>query len=333
MNAVRRIFSGIQPTGVPHLGNYLGALKNWVSLQNEKDQVLFSIVDLHALTMPQDADILRENIKITAASLLSCGLNPQKSIIFQQSKVPEHAELCWILSCLTSTGELQRMHQWKTKKKSQREKSSLGLLSYPVLMASDILLYKSTHVPVGEDQTQHIELARDISRLFNNRFGHIFPGPEAILGKSCRVMNLQEPTKKMSKSEVSNRGRIDLTDTSEMIKRKILKSVTDSISDISYDPETRPGVSNLIDIHSAVSELTTKEIVGKYEDTRIFTKHLKADLAEMLIDELESFRKEFEIIVKEEDYLEKVLEDGNLRAREIATNNLAEIKNKLGLVI
>ncbi|XP_065057409.1 tryptophan--tRNA ligase, mitochondrial-like [Rhopilema esculentum] len=333
MNTCRRIFSGIQPTGVPHIGNYYGAIKNWVKLQSKSDQVIFSIVDMHALTIPKDPEGLRITIEQTAISLLAAGIDPVKCILFQQSQVPEHLELSWILSCLTSTGQLNRMHQWKTKAAAQKEKSSLGLLSYPVLMAADVLLYKTTHVPVGEDQIQHLELARDLARLFNNRYGHIFPEPVPILANTCRVMNLQDPSKKMSKSETNNRGRIDLTDTQEEINNKIKKAVTDSILHLTYEPKERAGIANLISIFSSITGDSPDKIVQKYSDKQPFTKYLKSDLADYLTEDLESFRKEFQRLGNDRGYVRSVLDDGWKRARSIATENIKDIKECLGLNI
>ncbi|KAJ8405935.1 hypothetical protein AAFF_G00308230 [Aldrovandia affinis] len=229
-----RVFSGIQPTGVPHLGNYLGALESWAGLQGKYSSVLYSIVDLHAITMPQSPAQLRDNILDMTASLLACGINPTHSIIFQQSQVSEHAELSWILGCLTSMPRLRHLPQWKMKSKDKRE-GSVGLFTYPVLQAADIMLYRSTHVPVGEDQMQHLELAQDLARIFNNQYGELFPEPQALLSESRRVKSLRDPSSKMSKSDPQRLATINLSDSPEDIVLKFRKAVTDFTSELVAD--------------------------------------------------------------------------------------------------
>ncbi|XP_061735551.1 tryptophan--tRNA ligase, mitochondrial isoform X2 [Nerophis ophidion] len=242
--AEARVFSGIQPTGVPHLGNYLGALETWVSLQDQYPSVLYSIVDLHSITQPQDPERLKANILDMVASLLACGVDTKKAILFQQSQVPEHAELAWILGCLTSMPRLRHLPQWKVKSR-QKNEGSVGLYTYPVLQAADILLYRSTHVPVGEDQIQHLELTQDLAHIFNKRYGELFPEPRALLSATRKVKSLRDPSAKMSKSDPQATAAIAITDSPDDIALKIRRAVTDFTSEVTYDPAARPGVSNL----------------------------------------------------------------------------------------
>ncbi|RHY55770.1 hypothetical protein DYB34_002574 [Aphanomyces astaci] len=270
--ATKVVFSGIQPTGVPHLGNYCGAVSKWVTLQQQQttDVSLYSIVDLHAITLPYDPSMLQANIHGLLASLLGCGLDPKKSILFKQSDIVQHSELAWLLSCVTPLSWMQRMTQFKQKSQQKDSNAvSLGLLSYPALMAADVLLYKATHVPVGEDQQQHLELARMIATTFNDRFQtNLFPKPipqrddpdDALV----RIMSLRDPTQKMSKSDISTQSRIDLTDSPDVIVKKIRKAQTDAIPGISYDKAGRPGVSNLMSILSAVTGHSVDDIQGQY---------------------------------------------------------------------
>ncbi|KAL9969389.1 hypothetical protein ACROYT_G021600 [Oculina patagonica] len=327
-----RIFSGIQPTGAMHIGNYLGAIKNWVSLQQgSKDSVLYSIVDLHSITLPQDPTTLRQSIRNMAVYLLACGVNPEKSILFQQSQVSQHAELAWILGCLAPTGFLNRMHQWKTKGSENKEKSCLGLYSYPVLMAADILLYKATHVPIGEDQLQHLELARELCRLFNNTYGNHFPFPKAILGNFTRVMSLRDASTKMSKSDPHEMSRIELSDPPNVIKIKIQKAVTDSETHISYDPQSRPEMTNLISIYAEFSGLSSQDVCEKYRNMERCKSTFKTDLTELIVTELSSVRENILRIQQDVGYIDSVLKTGADQAREIAEINLKEIKKKIGL--
>ncbi|XP_038128300.1 tryptophan--tRNA ligase, mitochondrial [Cyprinodon tularosa] len=322
-----RVFSGIQPTGVPHLGNYLGALENWVALQNRYPSVLYSIVDLHSITQPQDPDQLRNNILDMAASLLACGINPEKAILFQQSQVSEHAELSWILGCLTSMPRLRHLPQWKMKSK-QKNEGSVGLYTYPVLQAADILLYKSTHVPVGEDQVQHLELAQDLARIFNNHYGELFPEPRALLSSTQKVKSLRNPSAKMSKSDPQTMATITITDSPDDIALKIRRAVTDFISEVTFDPEQRPGVSNLVTIHAAVAELSVEEALS--QASGMDTGAYKGLVSEAVIQRLTPIREELQRLRADRAHLEGLLAQGQLRARDLAAPVLAEVRHRVG---
>uniref|UniRef100_A0A3Q2CRC4 Tryptophan--tRNA ligase, mitochondrial n=1 Tax=Cyprinodon variegatus TaxID=28743 RepID=A0A3Q2CRC4_CYPVA len=322
-----RVFSGIQPTGVPHLGNYLGALENWVALQNRYPSVLYSIVDLHSITQPQDPDQLRNNILDMAASLLACGINPEKAILFQQSQVSEHAELSWILGCLTSMPRLRHLPQWKMKSK-QKNEGSVGLYTYPVLQAADILLYKSTHVPVGEDQVQHLELAQDLARIFNNHYGELFPEPRALLSSTQKVKSLRNPSAKMSKSDPQTMATITITDSPDDIALKIRRAVTDFISEVTFDPEQRPGVSNLVTIHAAVAKLSVEEALS--QASGMDTGAYKGLVSEAVIQRLTPIREELQRLRADRAHLEGLLAQGQLRARELAAPVLAEVRHRVG---
>ncbi|CAG8473459.1 12775_t:CDS:2 [Ambispora gerdemannii] len=339
------IFSGIQPTGIPHLGNYLGAISNWVSLQNtdtRRKNILYSIVDLHALTLPQDPNILRESKKKMATILIACGIDPRKSVIFEQSKISEHAELAWILNCIAPFGELGRMTHWKSKLHTDKNIKSpqdiestsglcLGLFSYPVLQAADILLYKATHVPVGDDQIQHLQLARDIAEKFNKKFNPIFPLPNPILVSGSRIMSLRQPTQKMSKSATSDYSRINLTDPPTTIALKIKKCTTDSIKGVSYDPTERPAISNLVSMYAAVkgNSTTIEDVVAEHKDSN--TLQFKEALADVIVAQLVPIQKEIERLESEVGYIEKVLDEGAESARIIAEQNLKEVHRVVGL--
>ncbi|KAK2840163.1 hypothetical protein Q5P01_013903 [Channa striata] len=322
-----RVFSGIQPTGVPHLGNYLGALENWVALQDQYPSVLYSIVDMHSITQPQDPNQLRGNILDMAASLLACGIDPERAIVFQQSQVSEHAELSWILGCLTSMPRLRHLPQWKIKSKLKSE-GSVGLYTYPVLQAADILLYKSTHVPVGEDQVQHLELAQDLARIFNNRYGGLFPEPNALLSSTRKVKSLRDPSAKMSKSDPQTMATITITDSPDDIALKIRRAVTDFTSEVTFDPETRPGVSNLVTIHAAMATITVEEAV--YRARGLDTGAYKKLVTEAVIQRLTPIREEIERLRSDRAHLEAVLLQGNHRARELAAPVLREVRQRVG---
>ncbi|XP_054471534.1 tryptophan--tRNA ligase, mitochondrial isoform X1 [Anoplopoma fimbria] len=322
-----RVFSGIQPTGVPHLGNYLGALENWVALQNQYPSVLYSIVDLHSITQPQDPAQLRSNILDMAASLLACGIDPERAILFQQSQVSEHAELSWILGCLTSMPRLRHLPQWKMKSKLKNE-GSVGLYTYPVLQAADILLYKSTHVPVGEDQVQHLELAQDLARIFNKRYGDLFPEPGALLSSTRKVKSLRDPSAKMSKSDPQTMATITITDSPDDIALKLRRAVTDFTSEVTFDPETRPGVSNLVTIHAAMETISVEEAVSRARgmDTGVYKKLV----AEVVIQRLTPIREEIRRLREDRAHLEEVLARGTRRARELAAPVLMEVRQRVG---
>ena len=325
------VFSGVQPTGNLHLGNYLGALKNFVALQ-EKTECIYCVVDLHAITIFQDPKELRNNILETTAGFLATGLNNKKSIIFNQSSVSGHAELAWILNCIARVGWLNRMTQFKDKAGKDREKASVGLYIYPNLMAADILLYKATHVPVGADQKQHLELCRDIAQKFNNDFKkNVFPLPEPLIQKNIsRVMSLRDGTKKMSKSDDSEYSRINLKDSADDIVKKIKKAKSDSstIPDNLNDLRKKPEALNLINIYSDLTnsslERSLNELKGKEYS------YLKNRLSETLIEVICPVGKKIKELLDDKSYLEKVLTEGTEKARNIAEYNLKEIKNAVG---
>ena len=331
---MNRIFSGVQPTGNLHLGNYLGAIKNWVSLQKDFE-CIFCIVDLHAITIKQDPKELENNtIEVTAAYLAS-GINPKKTIIFNQSSVSAHTELTWLLSCFTPIGWLNRMTQFKEKAGKRKDNAVLGLYSYPVLMASDILSYKATHVPVGEDQKQHLELARDIAGVFNQTYNiDFFPLPKPqIFGTATRVMSLRNGGNKMSKSDESDYSRINITDNNDLINLKIQKAKTDPhpLPSKKEELENRPETVNLLGIYSALKnekfEKTMREMSGK--DFSSFKKLL----AELVISEIEPISKKMNDYLKNKDYLKKILKEGAEKADYISSRNLLEIKKIIGLLI
>ncbi|ELU14621.1 hypothetical protein CAPTEDRAFT_211057 [Capitella teleta] len=324
----RRIFSGIQPTGVPHIGNYFGAIKPWVEMQERYGNIILSVVDLHSITVPHQPRTLRQNIRSMVACLLACGIDPDRTILFQQSSVHQHAELAWVLGCLTTMPRLQHLPQWKQKSESMKE-VPLGLFTYPVLQAADILLYKATDVPVGDDQVKHIELARVLARTFNAKFGYTFPEPTARVGEYKRLKSLRNPMNKMSKSDPDPKSRIDLNDSPEDIRNKFKKAVSDSTPMMTYDPELRPGVSNLIDIEAAFRDAFSEEITE--EVMFLDTLALKTRVAEVVVQQLETIRKEFVRIDTDKGYVEEVLKKGQMKATEIAEETYAQVKAYVGL--
>jgi len=328
------VFSGVQPTGNLHLGNYLGALKNFVSLQS-KMQCIYCVVDLHAITTFQKPDVLKKNVLETVASFLATGLNSDKSIIFNQSAVPGHAELSWILNCVSRVGWLNRMTQFKDKAGSDKEKASVGLYIYPNLMAADILLYKATHVPVGADQKQHIELSRDIAQKFNNDFNckDFFPLPEPLIQKNIsRVMSLRDGTKKMSKSEESDYSRINLQDSADEIMKKIKKAKSDSeqIPDSLKSLENKPEAFNLINIYSEISKVNLDKVLIEMSGKEY--SFLKTKLTEILVSEITPIGKEIKKLLQDRAYLEAILIKGKKKASIIAEENLKNIREKVGLI-
>ncbi len=328
------VFSGVQPTGNLHLGNYLGALKNFVSLQKEMN-CIYCVVDLHAITTFQNPVELRKNVLETVASFIATGLNPSKSIIFNQSSVSGHTELAWILNCVSRIGWLNRMTQFKDKAGSDREKASVGLYIYPNLMAADILLYKATHVPVGADQKQHLELSRDIAQKFNNDFNckDFFPLPEPLIPKNIsRVMSLRDGTKKMSKSEESDYSRINLKDSADEIKKKIKKAKSDSdqIPDNHKELVQKPEASNLLNIYSEVSKISLEKVLNEMCGKEY--SFLKTKLAELLIDEITPVGKEIKKLMEDKSHLEQILKKGTEKANIIAEENLKNIREKVGLI-
>ncbi len=326
----KRVFSGLQPTGNLTLGNYLGAIINWVKMQ-ETYECIFCLVDMHAITVPNDPKLLRQNLLTNLAAYIACGLDPKKAIIFNQSSVSSHSELGWIFSCITPIGWLNRMTQFKEKAGKDKENASLGLYSYPVLMAADILLYHATHIPVGDDQTQHIELARDIAGVFNRRFGEYFTLPKAIMHKlATRIMSLQDGTKKMSKSDPSDFSRINLIDDDDLIVKKIKKAKTDAISEIYYDEENRPEISNLLTIYATLEDISIEEVNARFAGYN--NAKFKEALSEILIAKLSPVRTQLLYLTKNEDYLLSIFKDGGERANAIASKNINEIKEMVGFI-
>ena len=333
MTTMKRIFSGVQPTGNLHLGNYLGAIRNWVELQEDYD-CIFCIVDLHAITVPQDPDELRANTREVTAAYLAAGIDPEKCTIFNQSSVPGHSELAWLFACVTPLGWLNRMTQFKEKAGKHRENAGLGLYAYPVLMASDILLYKATHVPVGEDQKQHLELARDIAGAFNRQFGtDYFPLPEPqILGEATRVMSLRDGTAKMSKSDPSDYSRINMTDDADAIALKVRKARTDS-EPLPYSIEGlegRAAADNLVGIFAALSNTSRAQVLDDFGG-KMFSE-FKGALADLAVATLGPMGAEMQRLLDEPGYVDDVLRRGAARAGEIARHHLSEIHGIVGLL-
>ena len=330
----KKIFSGVQPTGNLHLGNYLGAIKNFVSLSNDNEnECIFCVVDLHAITVTQDPAILRENIRETVATFIASGIDPKKSIIFNQSQVVAHAEAAWILSCTAKMGWLNRMTQFKEKAGKDKEKASVGLYSYPILMAADILLYDSTHVPVGNDQKQHLELCRDIAQKFNNDFkvDDFFKIPEPLIQKEfSRIMSLKDGSKKMSKSDLSDLSRINLTDEKDQILNKIKKAKTDSlpIPTNVKELDDRPEARNLIGIYSSIANLTLENSIQKFSGKNF--SEFKENLSQILIDNLSPISNEIKRLLKEKSYLDKILEDGCKKADNISSKKIQKIHDIVG---
>lgn len=324
-----RVFSGIQPSGELHLGNYLGAVRNWVADQERHDAV-FCVVDLHAVTADYDASQLTDRTLRTVALGLACGLDPDRCILFVQSHVPAHAELAWMLNCVATYGELQRMTQFKDKA-AGRESVSAGLFDYPVLMAADILLYDTERVPVGEDQRQHLELARDLAGRFNHRFGETFVVPDAAVPEvGARIMDLQSPTDKMSKSSVSPQGTLLLADPPDVVRKKVKSAVTDSGRDVVYDPEEKAGISNLLTILSVVTGRPVPDLEAEHADSGYGA--FKDAVAEAVVDFLAPVRERYPEIVDDREGLEKTLAAGAERAGAIAEGVLARARSAMGFL-
>ena len=334
MSKKKLVFSGVQPTGNLHLGNYLGALKNFVSLQKEM-KCIYCVVDLHAITVFQDPNLLYDNVLETTAGFLATGLDPDKSIIFNQSSVSGHAELAWILNCVSRIGWLNRMTQFKDKAGADKEKASVGLYIYPNLMAADILLYKATHVPVGADQKQHLELSRDIAQKFNTDFNceDFFPLPEPLIPKNIsRIMSLRDGTNKMSKSEESEYSRINLKDTADEINKKIKKAKSDSdtIPGEIKSLENKPEALNLLTIYSELTKSSLEKIISEMAGKQY--SFLKTKLAEALINEITPVGKEIQKLMKDKSHLKNILKKGSEKANIIAEENLKNIREKVGLI-
>tara|TARA_B100001057_G_scaffold410344_1_gene425386 strand:+ start:261 stop:1262 length:1002 start_codon:yes stop_codon:yes gene_type:complete len=330
----KKIFSGVQPTGNLHLGNYLGAIKNFVELNNDsQNECVFCVVDLHAITVNQNPKELKNNIRETVATFVASGIDPRKSIIFNQSKVSAHSEAAWILSCVARMGWLNRMTQFKEKAGKDKEKASIGLYSYPVLMAADILLYDTTHVPVGDDQKQHLELCRDIAQKFNNDFqvDDFFKAPDPLIQKEfSRIMSLKDGSKKMSKSDSSDLSRINLTDEKDQIINKIKKAKTDALPmPISTEElEKRFEAKNLIGIYSSLSGLTQKETISKFSGKNF--SEFKENLSQVLVDKIIPISVEIKKLLNEKDYLDKILSDGCKKADDIASKKIKKIHEIIG---
>jgi tryptophanyl-tRNA synthetase len=327
-----RVLSGIQPTADSfHLGNYLGAVRQWVALQEDHD-AFYCVVDLHAITAPHDPAALRRRTRVAAAQLIGAGLEPDRCTLFVQSHVPEHAELAWVLSCITGFGEASRMTQFKDKAaKGGSEQASVGLFTYPILQAADILLYEADQVPVGEDQRQHLELTRDLAQRFNHRFGGTFVLPDPyILAAVARIADLQDPAIKMSKSTSSPQGIVDVLDDPAQIRRKIARAVTDPGSEVRADDEAKPGVTNLLRVYSALTGESIASIEVRYGSGGYGA--FKKDLAEIVVDTFTPIRERTEAILADTDGLDKILADGAARAGHVARGTMAMVRDRVGFV-
>ncbi len=330
----KKIFSGVQPSGNLHLGNYIGAIKNFVDLQNQKgNQCVYCVVDLHAITLRQDPKILKENIRETTAAFLASGIDPKKSIIFNQSLVPAHAEGSWILGCVARMGWLNRMTQFKEKAGQDKEKASIGLYIYPILMTADILLYDATHVPVGEDQKQHLELSRDIAQKFNTDFKapNFLQVPEPLIQKNfSRIMSLKDGTKKMSKSDPSDQSRINLTDTKEQILNKIKKAKTDTspMPGEINELKKRPEVENLLGIYSSLNNQNIEKSINEFCGKNF--SDFKAKLADLVAEKISPISKEIVKLLENKDYIDKILKEGAEKADKQASKKIKEIKKIIG---
>jgi tryptophanyl-tRNA synthetase len=330
---MNRIFSGVQPTGDLHLGNYLGAIRNWVRLQDDYE-CLFCVVDMHAITAWQEPEMLRASTREVTAALLASGIDPKKNIVFNQSQAPGHAELAWIFNCVARMGWLNRMTQFKEKAGKQKENASIGLFAYPCLMAADILLYKATHVPVGEDQKQHLELTRDIAQKFNNDFKKdVFPVVSPLIfGAGTRVMSLRDGTKKMSKSDPSDLSRINMTDDAAAITKKIRKAKSDSdiLPKSQDDFEGRPEAANLMNIFAALSDTDIEEVCQQYGAEQFST--LKKELADLAVAKLSPIQDEMRRLMADTEYVDSVLSQGAERARVMAEPVLDEVRKTIGFL-
>ena len=326
------MLSGIQPTADSFtLGNYLGAVRNWVAMQDDYD-AFYMVVDLHAITVEQDPAVLRRRTRVAAAQLLAAGLDPQRCALFVQSQVPEHAQLAWVMSCLTGFGEASRMTQFKDKSAKQGTgAASVGLFTYPILQVADILLYQADYVPVGEDQRQHLELSRDLAQRFNSRYGKTFTLPQPYIVKdTAKIMDLQDPTAKMSKSAESPAGLIELLADPKVNAKKIKSAVTDTEREIRFDEQNKPGVSNLLRIYAALGERSVEQLEQEYEGKGY--GDLKKDLAELVTETFTPFKERTEQILADEGKLDALLAEGADKARSVASGTLAEVYERIGFV-
>jgi tryptophanyl-tRNA synthetase len=327
-----RVLSGIQPTADSfHLGNYLGALRQWVALQDSYD-AFYCVVDLHAITVPQDPVVLRRRTRIAAAQLFGAGLDPDRAAVFVQSHVPEHAELAWVLGCLTGFGEASRMVQFKDKSaRAGADAASVGLFTYPILQAADILIYQTDQVPVGEDQRQHLELTRDLAQRFNHRFGQTFVIPRPyILADVAKIADLQDPAIKMSKSSSSPQGIVDVLEDPASIRRKISRAVTDTGTEVRADEEAKPGVTNLLRIYSALTDESVPSLEQRYAGAGYGT--LKKDLAEVVVSAFAPIRERTEKMLADEAQLDRLLAHGAARARQVAGPTMATVRDRIGFL-
>jgi tryptophanyl-tRNA synthetase len=326
-----RIFSGIQPSGKLHLGNYLGAIRNWVRLQGEYEAI-YCIVDLHAITVPQEPEQLRAKTYEVAAGFLAAGLDPERNTIFVQSHVPAHTQLAWIFNCVTPLGWLNRMTQFKDKAGKNRDAALAGLYVYPVLMAADILAYRGTHVPVGEDQKQHLELSRDIAGAFNRKYDtEFFPLPEPLIqGEAARVMSLRDGRVKMSSSDPSDQARINLTDDADTIAHKIRRAKSDSVMGLTYDPDNRPEASNLLNIYAALADVPRGAVEARFAESSFSA--FKGELAELAVEKLAPITAEMRRLMNDRGEIERILRRGAERAEAIATDNLARVYDLVGFL-
>lgn len=327
---MKRMLSGIKPSGQLTLGNYIGALRNFVRYQDDFEMIVF-VANLHCITTPQDPKELRKNLKDAVALYLACGLDPNKSIIFLQSDVLEHAQLGFILNCMTSLGELNRMTQFKDKQSKGETNLSGGFYTYPSLMAADILMYDADFVPVGEDQKQHVELTRDLATRFNNRYSETFTIPEPMIPQiGARIMDLSDPTRKMSKSDKGDKGCVYLLDDLSVARKKIMSAVTDDLGLVQFNPEKQPGVSNLLQIMSSLSGKPINDLVKQFESSGY--GEFKKAVADCVCEELEKIQQNYRLILDEKT-LDKVLEEGAAKARNIAYKKLAKVQRKMGIDI
>ncbi|GLW54139.1 tryptophan--tRNA ligase 2 [Kitasatospora phosalacinea] len=327
-----RVLSGIQPTsGSFHLGNYLGAVRQWVDLQEAND-AFYMVVDLHAITVEQDPAALRQNTRVSAAQLLGAGLDPERCTLFVQSQVPEHAQLAWVMNCLTGFGEASRMTQFKDKSAKQgSDRTTVGLFTYPVLMVADVLLYQADAVPVGEDQRQHLELTRDLADRFNTRYGKTFTVPEPyILKATAKIQDLQDPAAKMSKSAATDKGLVNLLDPAKTSAKKFKSAVTDTDTVVTYDEAAKPGVSNLLRIHSALSGLSVDELVAHFEGKMYGA--LKTELADLFTEWVTPFQARTRQYLDDPAELDRVLALGAEKARAVASETLAEVYDRVGFL-
>ncbi len=326
------VFSAIQPSGDLHIGNLIGAIRQWVKMQKEQkdNEYIFSVVDLHAITVKQDPAVLKEKILEVVAIYLASGLDEKKSRIFVQSENPDHANLAWIFDCVTPFSWLKKMTQFKDKSLKQKENTTVGLFNYPALMAADILLYDTDVVPVGEDQQQHIELTRNIAERFNKRFGEVFKLPKGLIDKTtARIMSLQDPLRKMSKSDANESSRVNLLDDKDVIVKKIMRAVTDSDTKVLYDREKKPAISNLLAIFSSLSGRSVQDIEREYVGQGY--GKFKKDLAEVVVNALLPIQERYNKLIKDKDYLKKVLNDGKEYVYKKSSSKMKQVKEAMGL--